>query len=83
MPINGRAMAFYGLLLIDIRPNATVLISHNRALTYGGGIYVDDYTTPFSRLDVFLSLHFNIHMQTAFVGTWSLLTTLLERLAVK
>ena len=78
-------MAFYGLSLIDIRPNATVLISHNRALTYGGGIYVDennDYTTPFIRLDVFLSLHFNIHMQTAFVGTWSLLTTLLERLAV-
>ena len=29
-------MTFYGLSLIDIRPNATVLISHNRALTYGG-----------------------------------------------
>ena len=39
---NGGAMALYELSLLDIRPNATVIISHNTAQHYGGGIYVDE-----------------------------------------
>ena len=39
---SGGAMALYGLSLIDIEPNATVVISHNKAIAYGGGIYVDE-----------------------------------------
>ena len=35
-------MALYELSLLDIRPNATVIISHNTAQHYGGGVYVDE-----------------------------------------
>ena len=39
---NGGAMALYELSLLDIRPNATVIISHNTARLNGGGVYVDE-----------------------------------------
>ena len=39
---EGGAMALYELSLLDIRPNATVIISHNTAQTNGGGVYVDE-----------------------------------------
>lgn len=40
--LNGGAMALYEFSFMDIRPNATVLLTNNHALSYGGGLYVGE-----------------------------------------
>ena len=40
--LNGGAMALYELSFLDIRPNATVLLTNNHALSYGGGLYIGE-----------------------------------------